>query len=96
MTPELKPVKGMVVLKFLTDDESDTDVSRYASNGPSSPSPPERDRTSIAQVIAAGPDTNVKKGQVVMVRSYAREAPEIDDDTVITDAYCILAVVATA
>jgi hypothetical protein len=93
MTPDLKPVKGMVVLKFL-DDEEDSASDANASYG--TPQTADRERTCIAQVVAAGAETNVKRGQVVIVRSYARSAPEIEPGAVIADAYTILAVIATA
>lgn len=91
--PELKPVKGMVVLRFLEDDDEDS--SADAAGVYSSSPEPSQEKTCLAQVVAAGAETNVKKGQIVLTRSYARNNPEIDDDTVICDSYCILAVVAT-
>lgn len=90
--PELKPVKGMVVLKFLEDDDEDSSAD---AAGVYTSTVDMHEKTCLAQVVAAGPATNVKKGQIVLTRSYARQNPEIDDDTVICDSYCILAVVAT-
>jgi|1185.fasta_scaffold00702_7 co-chaperonin GroES (HSP10) len=87
--PDLKPVKGMVILQFFGDEDSVSDAN--ASYGAT----PYEDKTCLAQVVAAGPETNVKKGQIVMVRGYARQATKIDDDTVIVDSYSILAVVAS-
>lgn len=88
MTPDLKPVKGMVVLHFLDDDDEPSTNGGYPST--------EQEKTCLAQVVAAGPETSVKKGQVVLVREYARRSPEVGKGMVIADSYSILAVVATA
>lgn len=91
MTPELKPVDGKVIIKFL-DGESDDDESQGAGDALSSDGP----CTCFALVLAAGPKTNVKKGQTVLVSGWARSDPKIDDNTVITDNWSILAVVTAA
>lgn len=90
MTPELKPVEGKVVIRFL-ESENDGDPA-YSGDGPSC----ERPETCFALVLAAGAKTSVKKGQTVLVSGWARNDPKIDDDTVITDNCSILAVVAAA
>ena len=46
-----------------------------------------------ALVVAVGADVPAKKGQTVLVRSYARHGVDIGDNTVLTDGYCVLAVV---
>lgn len=91
MTPELKPVEGKVIIRFL-DNESDDGESQSTGNDLSNDGP----CTCFALVLAAGPKTNVKKGQTVPVSGWARSDPKIDDDTVITDNWSILAVVTAA
>lgn len=92
MTPELKPVENKIVLKFLdeeTDEERDQRQNRY--NAPSATVEPEK--ALYAQVVAVGPKSDVKKGNVVLVRQWARDGLDLGDDTVLTDDYCVMAVV---
>lgn len=88
--PELKPVEGKVVLKFLdeeSDEERDKRLDSYSN------APPDSDKGLWAQVLAAGAKCPCKKGDVVLVSSWARDSGiDLGDDSVLTDAYCVLAV----
>jgi len=95
MTPELKPVEGKVVIKFLEGENDDDDGGTCGTCG-CCPCCCDRPQTCFAVVLAAGAKTSVKKGQTVLVSGWARNDPEVDDDTVITDNWSILAVVTAA
>lgn len=76
MAVDLKPVRGLVVLQFLGESDSQS---------------ADHDSACFALVVAAGTDVPAKKGDTVLVREYAKDSTRIDDDTVITDGYAILA-----
>ena len=91
MSPELKPVEGKIVLKFLDEETEGEKRDRMSGNmQPGSTS----EKGVFAQVIAVGPKSVAKKGAVVIVRPWARDGLDLGDDTVLTDDYCVMASVA--
>lgn len=90
-TPELKPVEGKIVLKFLDDETADE--KRDRTSGYSQPGGT-TEKGVYAQVIAVGPKSVTKKGAVVIVRPWARDGLDIGDGSVLTEDYCVMASVA--
>lgn len=86
---ELKPVEGMVVLRFFDEDPDDDKPESSFGNE----APDDYNKGIKALVVAAGAKVPAKKGQTVFVRSYAKNGADLGDGTVLTDGYCIMAVV---
>jgi co-chaperonin GroES (HSP10) len=74
---DLKPVEGRVVVEFddsVDDDKEEAGAGRFAGDVPRREV---SDDAVMAEVIAAGPKTNVKKGDVVLVSRWALSSPAI-------------------
>ncbi len=87
MALEIKPVEGKVALKILDEDDEDNKRQSMGQNDD------DWNKTVLAMVVGAGKGVPAKKGDTVLVRGYVKNEPKLDDDTVISDAYAILAVV---
>lgn len=77
------PSEGKVALTFLDDEEGEPETY---------PQPNEPDPCFLAIVAGVGAKvTGIKKGDTVVVRSWARSAPCIGGNTHVCDAYDVLA-----
>jgi hypothetical protein len=93
MALDVTPVEGYVALQIVDDETEEERTARKAnySSGPSD----SYNEALTAIVVGIGPKgpKNVKRGSVVMVRKYARDGLRLDDDTVLVEVYCIVALV---
>lgn len=90
MTPDVKPFGDLVVLKFLEPEHSEEAGSE--GNGMATSPAGGGEEATIALVIAAGPESPAKKGDMVFVDSYARHSgTRLDEDTRIVGRYHLLA-----
>jgi len=102
MALDITPVEGMVALQIVDDEDETEREQRLASRNTNAPSDSYNEAI-VAIVVALGPNsksamgpkipTGVKKGSTVLVRKYARDGLRIDDDTVLVETYCIVALV---
>ena len=75
-TPNLKPVEGKVILKFL-DEETDEEHQRRI--GPHSPGNLSQPKGVFAQVVAVGAKVPVKVGDIALVYPWARDGLDVGD-----------------
>ena len=95
MALDIQPVQGMVALKLIGDSDDDEKQDEVADKS-SMEQPPSDDKDAVyAIVIGIGPKgpAGVKKGDTVVCRAYVRDGLYVDDDTVLTDSYCISGVI---
>lgn len=77
---DIVPTEGMVAVRFVDDDDDDSTMSSGE---------PEYDGL-LAIVVAAGPKTSVKKGQIIVTRPWARDGLKVGE-AVLIDSYQIAA-----
>lgn len=80
---DFKPAPGKIALRFVDDG------GEYVKLKDSSESHPPSDDAVMATVVAAGAEVKgLKKGDTVLVHSYAKDGTRVDDTTVVTDSWC--------
>lgn len=88
----IKPAEGKIAITLVDDDE-DKKPRPMAGPGPA-PAPTESDDCVLGTVVAVGAKVpGVKKGDVVVLRSWARSEPRIGERLIICDAYSVLATI---
>lgn len=93
MILDIQPVEGMVALQILSD-AVDEDKAQDAMNS-SAPDGDSYNEAVYAIVLGIGPKgpAGVKKGSTVLCRGYARNGLDLGDGAVLTDSYCIAALI---
>jgi hypothetical protein len=81
----IKPAPGMVALRFVDDLDDDDDISTNIDVD---------NYGLIATVLGVGDDVKgVRKGSTVIVRTYARDGLKLGENSVLTEAYCVIATI---
>lgn len=95
MALDIKPVEGMACLKLIGDSDGDEKQDEADARSPSGQSDEEYRDAVYAIVVAIGPKgpSGVKQGDTVICRAWVRDGLYIDDDTVLTESYCISGVI---
>jgi len=95
MALDIKPIEGMVALQIVDDESEEEREKRLAIRANGIAPSDSYNEAIIAIVVGIGPKgpAGLKKGSTVMVRKYARDGLRLDEDTVLVETYCIVAVV---
>lgn len=84
---ELVPAEGMVAVKFV-DEEDDADEAMPGIEEPSDPY-----EGVLAIVVAVGKKVDAKKGDTVVMRSWARSGTKLGDNLYICSGFDIVATI---
>jgi hypothetical protein len=81
---KIKPAEGMLILKFVDEDEEDEPAPS------AEPLPPIEYDGCLAIVVAAGAKTTSKPGQTVITNQWARDGMSLGDCMVLANQWDIV------
>lgn len=84
---DIEPAEGYIAVRFI-DDDKDADDVPSASSGVV-PGGSYSNDACLALIVAVGAKVKAKKGQVALLRPYARDGLKLGDGIVLVESYCI-------